>query len=185
MATQHETSLLERIARGDATAVSLFVERYTPLVWTLARRQLGAHAAEDVVQEVFLALWQGAERFDPTLSSEAGFVLTVARRRIIDLRRRAGRAPVSEELGEPTDPHDALEPIELSDEARKAEAALATLAPGQREVLRLALVEGLTHSEVAERLELPLGTVKSHVRRGLARVRARVLDGDPAPEEPS
>lgn len=185
MSTLRETTLLERVARGEAAAVALFVERYTPLVWTLARRQLGAHVAEDLVQEVFLALWQGAERFDPALSSETNFVLTVARRRIIDLRRRAGRAPRTEEIEEATDPHDALEPIELSDEARRAEAALSTLAPTQREVLRLALIEGLTHTEVAERLALPLGTVKSHVRRGLERVRARVLGQDPGREEPA
>lgn len=180
-----EITLLERVARGEAAAVPLFVERYTPLVWTLARRQLGAHAAEDLVQEVFLALWQGAERFDPMLSSEASFVLTVARRRIIDLRRRAGRAPRTEEMEETTDPHDPLEPVELSDEARRAETALADLAPAQREVLRLALIEGLTHTEVAARLDLPLGTVKSHVRRGLERVRARVLGPEGAREEPA
>lgn len=182
MEPRREITLLERIARGDAAAVPLFVERYTPLVWNLARRQLGSHVAEDLVQEVFLALWQGAERFDANLSSEANFVLTVARRRIIDLRRRAGRAPRTEEIEEATDPSDALAPVDLSDEARRAEAALDELAPAQREVLRLALVEGLTHSEVAERLALPLGTVKSHVRRGLERVRARVLGAPPAPE---
>lgn len=175
MELKREITLLERIAQGDASAVQLFVERYTPVVWSLARRQLGAHAAEDLVQEVFLALWQGAERFDATLSSEANFVLTVARRRIIDQRRRVGRAPRTEEIQDATDTRDSLESVELSDEARWAEEALADLAPGQREVLRLALVEGLTHTEVAERLVLPLGTVKSHVRRGLERVRARVL----------
>lgn len=175
MSTQRETTLLERVARGDAHAVPLFLERYTPLVWTLARRQLGAQVAEDLVQEVFLALWQGAERFDPTLSSETNFVVTVARRRIIDLCRKAGRAPRTEEFEEASDTHDPLEPVELSDEARRAEVALAELAPTQREVLRLALVEGLTHSEVSVRLALPLGTVKSHVRRGLERVRARLL----------
>lgn len=181
---QRELTLLERVAQGESSAVGALVERYTPLLWTLARRQLGNEAAEDVVQEVFLALWKDAARFDPTLSSETHFVMTVARRRIIDHRRRLGRAPpLAEEGAEPSDPRDFVDALELSDEARRAQQALARLPDAQREVLRLALVEGLTHLEIAARTALPLGTVKSHARRGLERVRARVLepeDGGPA-----
>jgi RNA polymerase sigma-70 factor (ECF subfamily) len=74
-----ELTLLERVGRGDAAAVALLVERYTPVVWAIARRQLGAQCAEDVVQEVFLSLWKNAARFNPELSSEAAFVARVAR----------------------------------------------------------------------------------------------------------
>ncbi|MEQ1894454.1 MAG: sigma-70 family RNA polymerase sigma factor [Planctomycetota bacterium] len=173
MLPERELCLLERVARGDPAAVTLLVERYTPLVWTLARRQLGNEAAEDVVQEVFLALWRDAGRYDPGLSSEASFITTVARRRVIDQRRRHGRAPRTEELGEELGERvDELEAVDLSDEARLAEEALGGLAQAQRDVLRLALVDGLTHVEIAARLALPLGTVKSHARRGLERVRA-------------
>ncbi|HEX6882939.1 MAG TPA: sigma-70 family RNA polymerase sigma factor [Planctomycetota bacterium] len=167
-----ELTLLERVARGDAVAVGLLVEQYTPVVWAIARRQLGAQCAEDVVQEVFLALWKNAARFDPELSSEAAFVATVARRRVIDQRRRVGRAPVQELVDEPRGEADeSLERVDLGEEARAAEAALSRLPKKQREVLRLAIVDGMTHVEIAARLALPLGTVKSHVRRGLERVR--------------
>ncbi len=173
MDPSREPSLLERIARGEEAAVHALLEQYTPLVWTIARRQLGAQCAEDVVQEVFLALWKNAALFDPQLSSEATFVATIARRRVIDQRRRAGRVPPTEAAPEePATPDEGLAAIELGDEARAAELALAELPSGQRDVLRLAIVDGLTHVEIAARTALPLGTVKSHVRRGLERVRA-------------
>lgn len=173
MAPSRDLSLLERVARGDAEAVTTLVETYTPVVWAIARRQLGPQCAEDVVQEVFLALWKNAERFDPVLSSEAAFVTTVARRRVIDQRRRADRGPTSELPDEPpAEPDPGLERVDLGEEARAAEAALAELPRKQREVLRLAIVDGLTHVEIAARTALPLGTVKSHVRRGLERVRS-------------
>ncbi len=175
MEPSREPSLLERIAQGDESAVRALLEQYTPLVWTIARRQLGSQCAEDVVQEVFLALWKNAARFDPGLSSEANFVATVARRRVIDERRRAGRAPTLElPAEEATGGEEGRERVELSDEARQAEAELAQLPRTQRDVLRLAIVDGLTHVEIAARTALPLGTVKSHVRRGLERVRARL-----------
>jgi len=179
-----ELTLLERVARGDAGAVQVLVERYTPVVWSIARRQLGSQCAEDVLQEVFLALWKNAGRFDPELSSEAAFVTTVARRRVIDQRRREGRAPLEELIEDPcAAPDPELERIDLGEEARAAEAVLETLPKKQREVLRLAIVDGMTHVEIAARLALPLGTVKSHVRRGLERVRgalARHSDEKPA-----
>ncbi len=175
MEPSREPRLLERIAQGDEAAVRALLEQYTPLVWTIARRQLGSQCAEDVVQEVFLALWKNAARFDPALSSEANFVATVARRRVIDERRRAGRAPTLElPAEEAAGGEEGHEQVELSDEARQAEAELAQLPRTQREVLRLAIVDGLTHVEIAARTALPLGTVKSHVRRGLERVRARL-----------
>lgn len=191
MGSSRELTLLERVARGDAAAVQALVEQYTPVVWSIARRQLGAQCAEDVVQEVFLALWKNAARFDPELSSEAAFVATVARRRVIDQRRRIGRAPVeplavdvAEEVRAAPDP--GLVRVDLGEEARVAEAALARLPKKQREVLRLAIVDGMTHVEIAARLALPLGTVKSHVRRGLERVRSAITrraDGPPAPSQ--
>jgi RNA polymerase sigma-70 factor (ECF subfamily) len=178
MQSAETPTLLERVAAGDEGAVRLLVERYTPVVWTIARRQIGAQCAEDLVQDVFVALWRNAARFDPALSSEAAFVATVARRRVIDQRRRAGRSPL-EERAEPSAselaaPDPALERLELGEEARGAEAALSALPRAQREVLRLAIVDGLTHVEIAARTRLPLGTVKSHLRRGLERVRARL-----------
>lgn len=180
MGSSRELTLLERVARGDAAAVTALVEQYTPVVWTIARRQLGPQCAEDVVQEVFLALWRNAARYDPALSSEAAFVATVARRRVIDQRRRLGRAPL-EELPDDlrAEPDAGMTRVDLGEEARAAEAVLETLPRKQREVLRMAIVNGMTHVEIATRLALPLGTVKSHVRRGLERVRGALAQRSP------
>jgi RNA polymerase sigma-70 factor (ECF subfamily) len=180
-----ELTLLERVARGEADATRALVEQYTPIVWSIARRQLGSQWAEDVVQEVFLALWKNAARFDPNLSSEAAFITTVARRRVVDQRRRVGRAPTEELPEEPCgQPDQGLERVDLGEEARAAEAELEKLPRKQRDVLRMSIVDGMTHVEIAARLALPLGTVKSHARRGLERVReslARREQGEPAP----
>lgn len=180
-----ELTLLERIAQGDPQAVSHLVDRYGPLVHSLARSQLDAEAAEDVAQDVFLALWRNAGRFDPSLSSESSYVATVTRRRVIDQRRGRGRRPQADEIDESV-PEECPEsdPVEIADEARAAQAALETLKPDQREVLRLSIVEGLTHAEIAAATALPLGTVKSHARRGLERVREILARGrEPAPED--
>lgn len=168
-----ELTLLERIAAGDSAAVPLLLDRYGPLVWSIARKQIGADAAEDVVQEIFIQIWKSAGRYDPEIASEATYITTIARRRLIDHRRRIGRQPLREELvDEPPVVDLGLDSVDLSDEARVAAEAIANLKPDQQRVLRLAIVDGLTHSEIAERTKLPLGTVKSHARRGLERVRS-------------
>jgi RNA polymerase sigma factor (sigma-70 family) len=170
--TDQEPTLLERIARGDPEAVSQLIDRYEGLVHSIARGRLGADASEDLVQEVFISLWKSAHLYDPSLSSESTYITTVARRRMIDFRRKIGRGREAEEVEEslPAEVPE-FDPVETADEARAARAAMDRLKPDQREVLRLAIVEGLTHNEIAERTSLPLGTVKSHARRGLERVR--------------
>ena len=164
-----ESSLL-CIQRGEADAVRRCLERYSPMVWSLARRAgIEATQIEDVVQEVFIDLWKSADRFDPERASEATFVATIARRRIIDRQRRAGARPTHEEVQEESVqlPDQNLDLVELSDEARIAREALERLEPAQRRVILLSIVDGLTHVQIAEKTGLPLGTVKSHIRRGL------------------
>lgn len=173
-------SLLLRVARGDAAAVPLLLDRYGALVWSIARKQARTDEAEDLVQEVFIQIWKQAERYDPELGSEAAFITTIARRRLIDHRRKVGRRGEAMELPEemPVEVPGVADPLELSEEARVAKQALDKLRPEQREVLHMALVEGRTHTEIAELTSLPLGTVKSHARRGLERVR-RLLRVEP------
>lgn len=170
--------LLPRVARGDADAVSACLERYSGLVWSLARRALGRTAdAEDLVQEVFIELWQKADMFDPTRGKEATFIAVLTRRRVIDkLRRQRARpdgrpAPLPESPS--ADPSAAAPPaaLELHDEVRRVNAVLDRFDPPQPAVLRMVVCDGLTHQQVADRMELPLGTVKSQVRRGLIRLR--------------
>lgn len=165
--------ILQRVAAGDPEAVNACVDRFGPLIWSLARRMLSDHGqAEDAVQEVFIELWKSAERYDPALSSEPGFVATIARRRLIDARRRLGRQPATEAMDETRFAREdrSLERVEICDEAERASRALETLRPEERQVLQMSIAEGWSHSQIAKATRLPLGTVKSHIRRGLERV---------------
>lgn len=167
----NELSALERVARGDAGAVDELLLRYRPLVWSIVRKRVPSAAAEDVVQEVFIQLWKSASRFDPTRSSEAAFVGLVATRRVVDRQRRDELRGATEPLADDLrDDFAGFAEVEVRDEAARAERALAELRPEERRALRLSL-SGLSHGEIAERTATPLGTVKSHVRRSLERVR--------------
>lgn len=168
-------SILQRVAAGDTEAVAACIDRFGSLVWSLARRFLNrATEAEDAVQEIFIELWKSASRFDPSIGSETTFVAMIARRRLIDRQRKLGRRlereAVSIESLDLAAP-DLLEHIDLRDDAAKATAAIEQLKPQQRCVLQLAVCQGWPHQLVADRLGIPLGTVKTHVRRGLIKVR--------------
>jgi RNA polymerase sigma factor (sigma-70 family) len=173
LAADRELTLLERVDAGDHAAVTLLLDKYGPLVWSIARNLVAIDAAEDLVQEIFIQVWTQAERYDPERASEAAFITMIARRRAIDYNRKVGRRPALEEYQADTVSKDLdFEAVDMADEARVASEALEQLKPEQQKILRLAIVEGLTHTEIAVITQLPLGTVKSHVRRGLERVRA-------------
>ncbi|NUP08726.1 MAG: sigma-70 family RNA polymerase sigma factor [Polyangiaceae bacterium] len=177
-------ALLERVASGDGAAVRACIDRFGGLVWALARRMSPSREeAEDAVQEVFLDLWRSSARFDPAVASETAFVAMIARRRLIDRRRKRQRAPSTESLADAPTPVEpsATRRVESSAEASLAAAALAQLRPEQRIVLVLSACHGLSHEEIASTTNLPLGTVKAHARRGLLRVR-EVLGASPAGE---
>ena len=172
--------LLPRVAAGDAAAVRECIDCYGGLVWSLARRFCATPAdAEDAVQDIFIDLWRSAGRYRPEIGSETLFVATVARRRLIDRVRRQARLPASDpvDLAELSDPASALAG-ERASEVALAAKIIGSLPNDQRRVLVLGVVHGLTHSEIAERTGLPLGTVKTHLRRGLIRVRDAMRAGD-------
>jgi RNA polymerase sigma-70 factor, ECF subfamily len=176
MPTPVETTdpLLPAVAAGDRRAMEACLERYEGLVWALARRMLGASAeAEDTVQEIFIDLWKSAGRFDVRAGSEPTFVGMIARRRLIDARRRRARRPEPTPIDElTTEPMaETAAPSRLDDEALRALAVLRELPSEQRRLLEWSLADGLSHSEIAEKTGTPLGTVKSLIRRGLVRVR--------------
>lgn len=169
------THILPDIAAGRFRAVEDCLRRYNSVVWSLARRwSPNEQDAEDAVQEIFMDLWKSAGRFDPELGSEITFVTTIARRRLIDRGRRRGRAPKIDQLEEAEilPAEGVVDSVEVADEAAVVTRALADLRPEQRRVLELALVEGHTHQEISDSTGMPLGTVKSHARRGLSRVRS-------------
>jgi RNA polymerase sigma factor (sigma-70 family) len=174
----HADLLLPRIARGEAPAVEACIERYTPLVWTLARRMTrDVGVIEELVQEIFVEIWRSASRFDPVVASESTFIAMIARRRIIDRQRRAARSSTVElpdELDLVAEPEPDLARIDDRDESQRAARALEQIKPEQRRLILMAVVDGLTHQEIATTTGLPLGTVKSHIRRGLDRT-AQIL----------
>lgn len=167
-------TLLERVATGDPAAVRLLLDRYGGLVWKMVRRRFDAATAEDVVQESFISLWKSAARFDGRRSSETAFVATIVRHRMVDCVRRRSRRPEVELADADFAGIAEADPVEQAEDVRAALDAVALLKPVAREVLRMAIVDGFTQDEIATTTKLPLGTVKSHVRRGLERTRAAV-----------
>jgi len=129
--------------------------------------------AEDAVQEIFVDIWKNAGRFDESRSSETTFIAMIARRRLIDKIRYATRRISADSLDDVL-----LEPFTRSDkdmqvglEAEQAAEAMRNLRPEQQQVLRLSIIQGMSHQEISEATGMPLGTVKTHARRGILAVR--------------
>lgn len=164
--------ILSRVAKGQQDAVEECLDAYGPLVWGMVRRWSEGDP-EDAVQEIFVEIWQKADSYDPRQSSEASFVALITRRRLIDRsrkhsRRRLPTAPASPDEVMAAPPVD---PLEVSDDFAKAQGCMQHLTERQRTVLGLSLGDGVTQSNIAERLQLPLGTVKTLARRALIQIR--------------
>ena len=164
--------LLPLIAAGDDRALGQFVRRFTPFVCSVARRMGATTGTDDLVQETMVRLWKSAGRFDPARGSEPTFVATVTRNVVIDRARREAARP-----SVPTaDAHELAPPVEPAADSiatrLAVRAALSQLAPAQRELVRMAYFEQLTQKEVAVRLGLPLGTVKSRTFHALKELRS-------------
>jgi len=173
-------SILERIASGDRTAVAECIETYSGLVWSLSRRFLHNEAdAEEAVQEIFLELWETAGRYDPAVAAEVTFISMIARRRLIDRRRKLDREPPAEPLDGQQDllSDNAQRAVEASAEMHNVLDVIGTLKPEQQEVISMSSWLGMSHGAIAEHTGLPLGTVKSHLSRGLTKIRAAL--GEP------
>jgi len=169
--------LLPRIAAGDERAVRECVARYGSLVWSLVRRwSPNPQEAEDAVQDVFIDIWRTASRFDASRATEPGWVAMVTRRRLIDRMRRRQRLPELDSLPDDMDvaderAQDVAHDMDRAARIDQARAVLRSLPAAQRRMLELSLLEGKTHDEIARETETPLGTVKSHTRRGLKKAR--------------
>jgi RNA polymerase sigma-70 factor (ECF subfamily) len=166
-----------RLAAGDERALREVWARYGALVHSVAYRILGdSHLAEDCTQDVFLALWRSAGRFDSRRGRLSTWLLTIARNRAVELTRRRAvrRADLRAEMDVPGSAEDPAEVVQRADVAHAVALAMASLPPSQYEALRLAFFDGLTHSEIAARLGLPLGTVKGRLRLGLERLSSLV-----------
>lgn len=175
------STILQRVAQGEASAVRECLDRFGGLVWSLARRlSYNETEAEDAVQEIFLDVWRSSGRYDPSIASETAFVAMIARRRLIDRRRRQGRRPTEQAIPEGAAVTTSLsgDRMERCEEADLAARALGELSEEQQRVLKLSVYHGLSHEKIARATGLPLGTVKTHARRGLMRIRERLAKDD-------
>ncbi len=170
-------TLVARCAAGDQAALRRLYDAQAPRLKGLALRITNSHAlAEDVLHDVFLLIWQDAARFDPARGSARAWLTTLVRFRALEAVRRGARERTGHVLPELQDDQpDAHARLLATTQGQALNACLAALEPGSRQAITLAFVEGYTHGEVAARLGLPLGTVKSTIRRGLARLK-RCMD---------
>lgn len=166
--------LIEAVAlRRDREAFARLFEHFAPRLkaW-LMKSGATAAAAEDFAQDAMLTVWRKADLFDARKARAATWIFTIARNRRLDMLRRDARALPTPEI-EPTE-DEAMRPdviLAMADDARRVREALSRLKPDQVEVLRLAFFMDSPHSEIAQRLDLPLGTVKSRIRNAMIKLR--------------
>lgn len=175
-----DEALLARVGEGDEAAFAEFYDRYAGRVFGLLHRMTGARSeAEDLLQKTFLQIWRQASTYDSARSSPSVWVILLARSRAADqLRRRrefAGPCPSAESAM-----HEPSAELERRETALLAQTALARLPEEQQAAIRLAFFRGMTHEQIAASQSIPLGTVKTRIRRGMQRMR-EVLNGRAAP----
>ncbi len=171
-----QQDLLERVANGDQLAFGELYDQMSPRVFGLIKRLLRDHSqSEEVAQEVFLEIWQTATRFDPNKGAAATWILTMAHRRAVDRvrssqssRNRDTRIGIRDYS---PDYDNVAETIEVRIEHERVEKAMSRLTELQRQAVSLAYYGGFSHSEVAAKLSVPIGTVKTRLRDGMIRLR--------------
>jgi RNA polymerase sigma-70 factor (ECF subfamily) len=172
-----DEDLMERVRTGDASAFEIIVDRHSDVAFSLAYRMCGRRGmAEDIVQEAFLSLWRSGARYDRTRGSVRSWVLGVVHNRAIDLFRRdsvrTSKDVVDEGAVERLPAAESTErEAERREEASHVHTALSGLPADQRKVIELAYFGGFSHSQIAEMLGLPAGTVKGRMRLGLTKLR--------------
>ncbi|HEX4898049.1 MAG TPA: sigma-70 family RNA polymerase sigma factor [Candidatus Limnocylindrales bacterium] len=189
--------LLRRVAGGDEAAFSTLYDRHADALFgTTVRFLRDRESAAEVLQDVFMAIWQRADQYDPRFGSAFGWLLGIARNRAIDRLRAESRRPRAVHAW--TDDPDANDTVDLLDWAGRrrdgpaeddpvievdrrwtrslVRTTLAEMPPDERQVVVLAYDHALSQSEIADHLGMPIGTVKSRTRRALARLRSRLAD---------
>jgi RNA polymerase sigma-70 factor, ECF subfamily len=175
-----DEDLMQRVSTGDASAFEIIVDRHSNVAFSLAYRMCGRRGmAEDIVQESFLSLWRSGARYDRSRGSVRSWVLGVVHNRAIDLFRRdsvrTSKDVVDEGAVERLAAAESTEgEAERRDEASQVRTALSGLPEEQRKVIELAYFGGFSHSQIAEMLGLPAGTVKGRMRLGLTKLRVQL-----------
>jgi len=173
---ENPLQLVRDIGRGDRAAFGSFYDRFAPLVFSFAMRLVQERStAEDLLQEVFLQIWREAEKYSPERGTPEAWIITITRSRAIDKLRSIRRrdksfvpmeAPSGKEYDREVESGAAASEVRIM-----VNSALAQLPESQRKVMELAYFDGLTQSEIADRLKEPLGTVKTRMRAALGRLR--------------
>ncbi len=175
-----DADLIKRLQAGESAALGEIYDRYASLVYGLSLRILGSpQEAEDLTQEMFLKLYQGGT-YNPNRGSLGSYLTTMTRSRAIDrLRTRSNRRQIltrwQHDMSKTGD--RPVEHVLIEERRAQVQGALAQLSDVQRQVLELSYYEGLSQSEIAKRLQKPLGTVKSWARKGLLSLRDQLKDG--------
>ena len=172
------SALFVRVQSGDQAAFAELYDAIAPMVFGAVKRVLRDPAmSEEVTQEVFVELWKSAARFDPTRGVVSTWAVTMARRRAIDrVRSEQSQRNRVEQLGRRrADVEEATDDtVVASLDAERVSRALAELPSDQRQIIQLAFIDGYSHSDIADQLGLPLGTVKGRVRGGLQRLSGKL-----------
>jgi RNA polymerase sigma-70 factor (ECF subfamily) len=179
LGNQDDLALMNGIANGDREALSRLYDRYNRLVFTLCLRVVKDRGeAEDLLIEVFQEVWERSGRYDASRGSPLTYLSTLTRSRAIDRLRSRGRAvrqtsTLANVSDPPANSNDANpgNVAVLTEQRSRVSAALAKLEPPYREMVELSFYDGLSHSEIASKMNRPLGTVKTYIRQGLIRLR--------------
>ncbi|MEP6974734.1 MAG: sigma-70 family RNA polymerase sigma factor [Spartobacteria bacterium] len=177
-----EIELLQRIGQGDRASFEQFYDRFSRILFSIAYRLLrNEQAAEDVLQEVFVQIWKKAPLYDPARGKPLTWAVTLTRHRAIDLIRSTQRrdrlndeVKLESEVKEKFDDNDSFLLAATGERVRFIRAAMQKLSADQREAIDLAFFHSYTQTEIAERLDQPLGTVKARIRRGLIKLRGQL-----------
>lgn len=172
-----DEGLLVRTAQGDQQAFATLYDRFAPRVFGLVRKVVrDPGLSQDTMQDVMTELWRTAPRFDPNRGNAVSWILTLAHRRAVDTvrreqaaRDRADTVGRQEDAQRPFD--DVSEAVTMADEHGQIRKALDALTDLQRQAIELAYFDGMTYREVAEKLDVPLGTIKTRMRDGMIRLR--------------
>lgn len=167
--------VVERFIAGDETALAEIYARWSPLVYSIALRSLGeVTEAEDVTQKVFVAAWTGRTTYRPDRAKLPAWLVGITRNKVTDSHNaRSKQSRIRSEIAVNIDPSAIPEPMDVAERLIISEE-ISRLDEVPQRVLRMAFYEDLTHMQIAERLQLPPGTVKSHIRRSLIKLKRRL-----------